>query len=101
FAVGATLFATVAVAETVAPLTVPSFGVTSTVMVSPALPLPGALKSKESVRLLVLAVVFLGVPFTFHTKVSVTLSPSASALVAVAASVSFVPGEDVLRLTVA
>src|SRR2546425_13105364 len=91
----------IAAADTMAPLSVPSFGVTSTVIVSPLLPLPATLRSKVSVRLLDPAVVFFVPPLTLHAEVGVAASPSASAFVAVAVTVSFVLGLLVLRLTVA
>jgi hypothetical protein len=85
----------------VEPLTVPSFGVTSTEIVSPWSPFPGCERSNVSVSELELEVVFLTTPLTFQTYVSVTGSPSTSALVAVAVSVSFVCGLWVFSETVA
>ena len=53
-------------ALTSVPLTVPSFGVTSTLTVSPASPLPATERSNVSVSAVV-SVVFRVVPLTFHT----------------------------------
>ena len=58
---------TVACADTTAPFTVPSFGVTSTDTVSPASPFPATDRSSVSVNDAVEGVVFTATPFTFHT----------------------------------
>ena len=93
---------TVACADTTAPFTVPSFGVTSTDTVSPASPFPATDRSSVSVSDAVEAVVFTATPSTFHTYVSDTVSPaSASVLVAVAVRVAFVPGSAGANDTVA
>ena len=63
---------TVAVSLTVVPLPMPSLGVTSTVMVFPASPLPGRLRLKVSLRAVAeVKVRFTWLP-TFHTKVRLT-----------------------------
>ena len=84
---------TVACADTTAPFTVPSFGVTSTDTVSPASPFPATDRSSVSVNDAVEAVVFTATPFTFHTYVNDTVSPaSGSDRVAVAVNTSPVSG---------
>ncbi len=87
------LLATVTESLTAAPLTVPSFGVTSTLTTSPALPLPEADVSKVSVSEEEPDVVWRTVPLTFQTYVNVTGSASGSDFVAVAVRVASVVGD--------
>ncbi|MBF4766143.1 hypothetical protein ISU07_23675, partial [Nocardioides islandensis] len=85
-------FATVTESLTVVPDRVPSLGVTSTRTTSPLSPLPTTPRFSVSVNELDPEVVLTMVPFTFHTYVNDTASPSASDFVAVAVTVWFVVG---------
>src|SRR5262245_850108 len=91
---------TVADADTIVPLTVPSFGVTSTDRVSPLFA-PTVDMLSVSVRLELAAVVLRTTPFSFQTYVRVTGSASASARVAVAVTTCVGDTVVAFRLTVA
>src|SRR3954447_4809606 len=93
--------ATVADAVTAVPDVVGSDGVTLTDTCSPLSPLPAVARFSVSVRAVEFAVVLTTVEPTLHAKVSRTVSPSASAFVAVAVTVWFVVGLAGLRVTVA
>src|SRR5262249_28252960 len=100
-AVGA-LSTTVALALVGGPSTMPSFGVTSTVILSPLLPLPTRLRSSGSLLVFPATVMILtgtGLSFTFQTYLTVSGSPLRSEAVTLAVSMALVVGDEVLSTT--